>query len=223
MFGFEIYLLIKFHYPLEKGATNEKLVNISTRRYYFLLIIIILTGCTSNATQQKEPAVSDLTTQDVNSNPANLHQPRLWSLQPLPNRPSTPTTTSPTTLQQLTAGNIQNLQMISSSEFFELGALQDAEWSPDGDILAVITDSDFQIVDAKTLENHAPKSKAMSLSDSWTTGIFFLTDSQGLPSILTKDGFELNHLLPSDWSYSENAYAISLRREKPWLTFQHQI
>ena len=52
----------------------------------FLLIIVILTGCTSNATQQKEPAVSDLTTQDATA-----------TQQPTPTETLVPTaTTQPT-------------------------------------------------------------------------------------------------------------------------------
>ena len=172
----------------------------------FLLIIIILTGCTSNATQQKEPAVSDLTTQAATA--TQQPTPTETLVPTATTQPTSTPTTPPPQPVQLTAGNIQNLQLISSSEFFELGALQDAEWSPDGDILAVITDSDFQIVDAKTLEIMR-QIQGYEFVRFLDDGNILLTDSQGLPSILTKDGFELNHLLPSDWSYSENAYAIS--------------
>jgi WD40 repeat protein len=171
-----------------------------------ILIIIILTGCASKATQPKEPAVSDRSTQTATA--TQQPTPTETLVPTATTQPTTTPTTPPLQPAQLTIKNIQNIQMISSSEFFELGALQDAEWSPDGEVLAVTTDRDIQIVDAETLEimHQLEGYEFVRFLDD---GNILLTDGQGLPSIMTKDSFELNHLLPSDWSYAYYAIAIS--------------
>lgn len=95
--------------------------------------------------------------------------------------------------------------MITTTEFFPLGTLSDAEWSPDGETLIVTTDRDFQIVDAESLDIlHSVQ--GYEFVHFLQDGDLLLRDEQGLPSIFDMQSFELNSI---DVEIPGPIYAIS--------------
>ena len=174
-----------------------------------LLTVIIFASCVPKQIEDDNlPTViaSDTQTATQQTTPTNTVEPTMTSV------PTSTPTTPPPQPAPLTSENIQNIQMISSFEFFQLGSLKDAEWSPDGEVLAVTTEWDFQIVNAKTLEilfQVQDYEFIRFLDDS----NILLQDEQGLPVILDKQSFDLNQIdtkdLATDWGYSASTSAIS--------------
>jgi len=86
-----------------------------------------------------------------------------------------------------------------------MGSLTDAEWSPDGKTLIVITDRDLQIVDAESLEI-LHSDQGYEFVQFLQDGNLLLQDQQGLPVILDMQSYELNLI---DAEIPSNVYAIS--------------
>lgn len=176
----------------------------------FFLIIVILTGCTSKTIQTEETMPSDLTTKAATA--TQQPSPTETLVPTNTSEPTSTPTTSPPQPAPLSKENIQNIQLISTSQFFQSGSLQEAEWSPDGKLLVVITSKDLQIVDSETLEI-LYTIQDYDFVHFLDNGNLVLKNDQGLPFILDSQSHSLYSLdleIPSnELGYDIDAYAIS--------------
>jgi Tol biopolymer transport system component len=185
---------------------------ITKKLCFILLNIFFLSGCSSITNQSKNFIPSKTATSIVIN--ASTQTTPIETATTEPTKTSEPTLTPtipPLQPAPLTRENIQNIQLISRTEFFQKGILIDAEWSPDGEKIIVTTDKDLQIVDSENLDiihNVRGYKFVQFLQD----GNLLLSDYQGLPEIFDMQSYEFSPIdaeFPSnDWGIATNAYAI---------------
>lgn len=177
--------------------------------FFIVLCVVFIAGCAKDAqptttlpSVDQTRSVKDVETQPVPSSTATT----------APTKTSEPTatpTTRPLQPVPMTAENAQNIQLITTHEFFSLGALDQAKWSPDGETLIVVTDRDLQIVDAQSLEivHSIPDHTFIQFLQD---GNVLLSNQYELPVILDMQSAELSLTdVAVPVGYNSSAFAVS--------------
>lgn len=180
---------------------------INWKLFLILLNITILCGCTSKTANPTTAQASEVSTNTAATIATTLPATSTPTAAPTQTSEPTPTPTAPAPEPvPLTEENIQNIQMITTAEFFPLGTLIDAEWSPDGKTIIVLTNRDLQVVDAENLEIlHSVY--GYELVQFLDDGNLLLRDGRGLPAILDMQQFKVD---PVDVDIPDvDLYAVS--------------